>query len=179
MHPLLDRRDLTAQRNRDRQAPAGAGHMDELAGELAATLDMLRALLTQERAEVQELCVTDREPPAERMANFPTPGATRLIVRRPGAGGTYPLAANAPTPILEANENRLGGRITGDPAVAVTLYLSTDLLTPGTANPLAVAAATIRLPIGGAWDLKLGDVLWCGHVIALATAIASVCVAEV
>lgn len=175
-HPLFDRRDLTAQRDRARAAPAAAAvDLTPLAEELR----LLRGLLRQEQSEIQELCVTDREPPEQRMENFPLPGSCRLIVRRPGAGGTYALAANVPNQVLEANENRLGGRITGDPVNPITLYLSNDLLSPGTANPLTVAAAQIRLPAAGAWDLKLGDVLWCGHIIALATATSSICVAEV
>lgn len=178
-HPLLNRRDLTAQRHERGVATPAAPDLHGLAGELAETNQLLRDLLRQQQSEVTELCVSDREPPEQRMENFPLPGSCRLIVRRPGAGGSYALQANVPNPILEANENRLGGRITGDPANVITLFLSNDLLTPASANPLTVAAAQIRLPVGGAWDLKLGDVLWCGHVIALATIASTICVAEV
>lgn len=174
-HPLLNRRDLTAQR--DRASAAAPATVD--LGPLAEELRLLRGLLAQEQSETRQLCVTDREPPERRMENFPLPGTRRLIVRRPGAGGQYALQVNTPLLILEANENRLGGRITGDPVNAITLFLSTDLLSPGSGNPLNVAAAQIRLPAADAWDLKLGDVLWCGHVIALATVASTVCVAEV
>jgi hypothetical protein len=177
-HPLFDRRDLTRARDQA-AAPAANGDMGELARELAETNRLLRGLLTQEQNEIQELCVTDREPPEQRMENFPLPGACRLIVRRPGAGGTFAVPINTPTSILAANENRLGGRITGDPANPVTLYLSSDLLQPGSGTPLNNAAAQIRLPAGGAWDLKLGDVLWCGNVIAVAAVASTVSVAEV
>ena len=183
MHPLLNRRDLTAQRDRAHTAgPAPA--MPDLGGlsaELAETNRLLRALLQAERSEITQLCVTDNEPAQSVMANFPVPGAKRLMIRRPGAGGLYALAAAVPQLVLQPNDNRLGGQIVNVGANAVTLYLSHDLLVPGTANPLPQAAAQIVLNgAGGAWDLRLSNLLWCGGILAVAAAGgSSVSVAEV
>lgn len=168
-HPLFDRRDLTAQRNAA-TAPAPAD-IEPLTLEQRETNRLLRELLTQERADISQLCVSDREPPEATMDNFPAPGARRLIVRRAGAGGLIAVAAGVPTPVLVANENRLGGEIVNGGANGVTLFLSLDLLQPGTSTPLASGAAQIRLAGGGgAWDLRLSRLLWCGNVIAVADA---------
>lgn len=178
-HPLFDRRDLTAQRDRGGHAPA-PDHGPLLAA-IGDTNALLRALLAQESADISELCVSDREPPEALMANFPTRGVQRMIVRRPGNGGTYPLAAGNPTPVLQANENRLGGSIINSGANAVTLYLAADLLQPGSNTPLPQGAPQLRLNGGGgSWDLKLSDVLWCGTVVAVAdTGGSTLSVAEV
>lgn len=179
-HPLLDRRDLTAQRDPRNAAPDGDGYYAELCAELAETNRLLRGMLTQDRAGIEQLCVTDREPAQATMENFPTVGARRLIVRRQGAGGLFALAAGVPLAVLQPNENRLGGTIVNAGAGAVTLFLAGDLLTPGGGSPLAQGAPQIQLVAnGGTWDLRLGNLLWCGSVIAQAAANSSVTVVEV
>lgn len=179
-HPLFDRRDLTAQRDRAGAPPAGADPWHLLLAGLGETNGLLRELLAQESADISELCVSDREPPEQLMANFPTRGVQRMIVRRPGSGGSYPCAAGTPVPVLQPNENRLGGNIVNSGANAVTLYLAADLLEPGTSTPIQ-GAPQLRLNGGGSsWNLKLSDVLWCGSVIAIAdTGGSTLSVAEV
>jgi hypothetical protein len=182
-HPLLDRRDLTAQREQPAPAP-DYGHaegLQALCAELARTNRLLCSMVEQQRAEVVQLCVTDGEVAEAEMLNFPAPAAHRLIVRRPGAGGTFALAANVPTPILLPNDTRLGGQIVNTGAAAVTLFLARDLLVPGSATPLSAGAAQIALNAnGGLWNLLLSNLLWSGGVVAVAAVGgSSVSVAEV
>jgi hypothetical protein len=170
MHPLLDRRDLTVARD---QPPAPAPPQDTgVAAAIAETNALLRALLSQERSDIAELCVSDREPPETRMDNFPTPGVTRLIVRRTGNGGIFTLAAAGQAQLLAPNENRLGGRIVNNGANPAVIFLAADLLQSG-------AATQIALPAGAAWDMKLGDLLWCGSVIAVSQLGTTLTAAEV
>jgi hypothetical protein len=178
-HPLLDRRDLT--RARDAQGtPAAPAPLDAgLAAEICETNRLLRSLLSQESSDIAELCVSDREPPENRAENFPTRGVTRLIVRRTGNGGLYTLVAAGQAQLLQPNENRLGGRIVNTGANPAVLFLAADLLQPGSAAPLGEGAAQIGLSAGQAWDLKLGDLLWCGTVIAVSTLGTTLTAAEV
>lgn len=169
-HPLLDRRDITAQRGAvQAPPPSEVTSLAALVSEVATTNHLLQRLLTNERADVVHLCVTDHEPAQLLMDNFPVPGARRLIVRRSGAGGTIALTAATPTVILTPNDNRLGGQIVNMGAAVVTLFLSGDLLTPGGGVPLPSGAAQIGLNAGGgSWDLRLSNLGWAGTVIAVA-----------
>jgi hypothetical protein len=157
-HPLLDRRDLTAQREAARAgAPAQPGppELGGLAGEIAEYNRLLHELVRQERADIQQICVTDREPAQADMRDFPARGARRAIVRRTGSGGLLTLAAGAPTQVVDGNEARLGGAIVVSGAGAVILYLTSDLLTPGGGAPLGEGAPQIWLAgNGGAWDFR-------------------------
>jgi len=176
-HPLLDRRDMTAQRELGRTSAPGPveSHVD-----LSETNALLRRLVGQERARIEQLCVTDREPAQGDMNNFPAPGARRLIVKRTGSGGSFALTAAAPVEVVRGNEARLGGQIVVSGAGAVVLYLGADLLTPGGGTPLSEGVAQIWLNAnGGSWDFRLGDLTWCGRVVAVAQAASSVTVAEV
>ena len=151
--------------------PSEVTSLAALVAEVATSNHLLQRLLTNERADVIHLCVTDREPAQLLMDNFPVPTARRLIVRRPGNGGTIPLTAGVATLILPANDNRLGGTVVNFGTANVTLFLSVDLLTPGTSTPLPQGSAQIGLNSGGgAWDLRLSNVLWCGSVVAVAAA---------
>lgn len=178
-HPLLDRRDATAARS------GNSGAVDltpiaALAAEQAATNHALERMLREFNAQSLELCITDREPAQFLMRNFPVPGAQRLIVRRQGTGGQFTLTAGTPLEILQANENRLGGSIVVSGTGNVTLFLTQDLLTPGGGTPLTQGSPQIFLAAsGGAWDLRLGNALWCGSVTALSTAGSTIVVAEV
>lgn len=176
-HPLLDRRDLTAQR--ELPAPAAPDRGPAPHG-FPVLEDLVRRLLEQDRAELRQLCVTDREPAQSTMRDFPVPGVVRRIVRRTGQGGLVNLAAGTPALLVAANEARLGGQIVVSGAGAVVLYLAADLLTPGGGAPLGEGAAQIYLTgTGGSWDFQLGPLLWCGNVIAVAQATSAVTVAEV
>ena len=169
-HALLDRRDMTAAREQEAQGgQAGLSSDGLIVAELLAVVRQLGEQLIASRASITQMCVTDREPAQFQMRNFPVPGAQRLIVRRPGQGGSYTLAANTPTLLVAANENRLGLTIVNSSAHAITLYGSTDLLEPGSSSPLAAGAAQAILPAGASWDGRLGTVNWCGSVLAIDT----------
>lgn len=171
MGALTDRRDVTAAREQQTMPqPSSELSADGLiVAELLAVVTRLGEQLIAERSSVTQLCVTDREPAQLQMRNFPVPGAQRLIVRRPGAGGSYTLAANTPTLICAANENRLGLMVANSATHAVTLYGSTDLLEPGSSSPLAAGAGQLVLPGGGLWEGTLGNLFWCGSVLAVDT----------
>jgi hypothetical protein len=184
-HPLFDRRHLTAQRDAEARAaqepPAyhGGANVDELCAEMRANSELLARLLTQERAEIPQLCVTDREPAQAELRNWPAPHARRLIVRRAGNGTTANLAAGVPTLLVDGNEARLGGAIVVSGAGAVTLALSKDLAGLD-GKPLAVGSPQLFLAAnGGSWDFRLSGLLWCGSVTAIAAANTTVTVAEV
>lgn len=140
------------------------------AAELATTNALLRAMVTGQRADLVHLCVTDREPAQLEMKNFPVPGSKRLIVRRSGQGGTYAVAQNTPLLLVAANENRLGGELVNSGGATITLFLSVDLLEPGSATPLAGGAAQMALASNATWDFRLGTLLWCGNVVGVCTA---------
>lgn len=171
MSALVDRRDVTAAREAE-QAPEPRSELSAdglMVAELLAVVRQLGEQLVAERSAITQLCVTDREPAQLQMRNFPVPGAQRLIVRRPGAGGSYTLAANTPTLLVAANENRLGLTVVNAGSHAITIYGSTDLLEPGSSSPLAAGAGQAVLAGGAAWDGRLGTVNWCGSVLALDT----------
>jgi hypothetical protein len=183
-HPLFNRRDLTRERDHEQRtvhSPPAAEHagLYELAEGLSAMNGLLERLLTTERADVAQLCVTDREPAQSVMRNFPVARACRYIVRRQGNGGLFVLAAGTPLEVVQPNEDRLGGQIVNAGANPVTLFLAADLLSPGSATPLTQGAPQIVVPANGTWNFLLGRLLWCGSVIALSTAGSSVSVAEV
>lgn len=165
---LTDRHDVTAQRELEQSPPPAGPSTDGLiVAELLAVVRQLGEKLIAERSSVTQLCVTDREPAQLQMRNFPVPGAQRLIVRRPGAGGSYTLVANTPALLAAANENRLGLIVCNSSAHAITLFGSNDLLEPGTSAPLAAGAGQLILGPGQIWGGLLGNLLWCGSVLAV------------
>lgn len=171
MGALTDRRDVTAMREQQAPpAPSSELSADGLmVAELLAVVTRLGEQLIAERSSITQLCVTDREPAQLQMRNFPVPGAQRLIVRRPGAGGSYTLVANTPTLLCAANENRLGLTVVNTSTHAISVYGSTDLLEPGSSAPLAAGAGQLVLGAGMSWDGRLGNLFWCGSVLALDT----------
>lgn len=171
MSALTDRRDVTAQREAE-QAPAPSSVLSAdgiMVAELLAVVQRLGEQLVAERSGIIQLCVTDREPAQFQMRNFPVPGAQRLIVRRPGSGGLFTLTQNIPTVLVAANENRLGLTLVNAGTHAITIFGATDLLEPGSSAPLAAGAPQAILAAGASWDGRLGNLQWCGSVIALDT----------
>lgn len=169
---LTDRHDVTAEREQQAAPPRPHSELSAdgiMVAELLAVVQRLGEQLVAGRSSITQLCVTDREPAQLQMRNFPVPGAQRLIVRRPGQGGSYTLAANTPTLLCAANENRLGLTIVNAGAHAITLFGSTDLLEPGSSSPLAGGAPQAILAAGASWDGRLGNLQWCGSVLAVDT----------
>jgi len=123
-----------------------------------------------------DVAVADLRRRYTRVPNFVLEGSERAVLGTPGFGGSYQLAANTPQQLLPRNTHRLGGTIVNSGSGAVTLYLC-ELGDQAAANePLP----QIWLGAGGgAWDLRLGNALWCGTVVAVSVTGSSVSVAEV
>ena len=184
-NPLLNRRELAASRTNegssDTPAPIAPVSGDDMAAYAAIThahltdvAGLLRKLLQAEQAPgTVRLCVTNNDPPETIVHNFPVEGATRLVVRRTGSGGTIPIAATTPVKVATASDSRLGGYIVNAGATAVTLSL--------TDNPTAPQAGVpqIYLPPNGSWDFRLSGIVWQGDVTAYSTGTSTVTVAEV
>lgn len=186
-NPLVNRRDITEERNRQANGEAADTHaahwphdthgeLAVIAAAIAHQSSLLERMLRQDRAEITQLCVTSRDVAESVLRDFPAPGAKRLIVRRTGTGGTFALAANTPVVIVHSNEARLGGTIVNTGTASVTLCLC--------ALGYVQQAETqgfpqIVLAPGQSWDFRLGILLWGGEVVAVSTAPASLSLAEV
>jgi hypothetical protein len=151
-----------------------------VAAGLGEQTPLLAAILTELRSGALEMSVSDAHRRELILNKFPVTGAKRALVYRTGNGNdavsvaTATYATPAQAVVLIANQSRLGGRIVNTGANAVILYL--------TERPVPVVGVpAVYLPAnGGAWDLLLGNVLWCGNVSAVAqTATSTVTVAEV
>jgi hypothetical protein len=126
----------------------------------------LAAILAELRSGALEMSVSDSHRRELILSKFPVTGAKRALVYRTGAGSdgvTVPATGAAQAAlVLVSNQSRLGGRIVNSGTNPVILYL--------TERPVPAAGVpAIFLPTGGAgaWDLRLGNVVWCGNVSAL------------
>lgn len=175
---LTNRRHITAAREPS-PPPAPADNSGNILAELQIITGLLAKLNRDDRAELAQLCITDREPAQQRLANFPVNGVHRFIVRRTGQGGTFACPTTTPVLVATATEARLGGSIVNSGAGAVTLILTSDIVEPGTTTPLSVGVPQIWLAAnGGAWDFLNSGTVWGGNVVAYATTTSQVTVAE-
>ena len=139
-----------------------------VAAGLGEQTPLLAAILTELRSGVLEMSVSDARGREMILSKFPVTGAKRALVYRTGNGNdaitvnaaTYATAV--PALVLPANEARLGGRIVNTGTNAVTLYL-TERPVPVIGVPAVWLAGS-----GGTWDLRLGNIVWCGNVSAVA-----------
>lgn len=137
-----------------------------LAGRADVTLDRLDQvmdlILEALDTRVEELCIVDgiMEPGLQK--DFPVKGAQRWILNRTPDGRNLPLVAGEKTLVLPANVNRLGGTIVNMGEKPVTLFL---------ANLASLGAGTATIVLfanGGSWDFRLGNLFWCGNIVAVA-----------
>ena len=140
--------------------------MIAVAAGLGEQTPLLAAILAELRSGVLEMSVADSHRRELILNKFPITGARRALVYRTGAGAdsvTVPATGAVQSAlVLVGNEGRIGGRIVNSGTNPVILYL--------TERPVPVAGVpAIWLPTGGAgaWDLKLGNVVWGGNVSAL------------
>lgn len=142
--------------------------------ELGEHSKLLRALLAEARTNPIDIAVADSQHREMVLDQFPVTGSKRALVYRTGSGFDGLAVPTTGVLVLGSNVARLGGTIVNLGANAVILYLtSTGVQTAGA--PAIWLAAT-----GGSWDFRLGNVLWCGSVSAVAqTAGTTVTVAEV
>jgi hypothetical protein len=111
---------------------------------------------------VEELCIVDGNVEPGLQKDFPVKGAQRWIINRTPDGRNMPLASGEKTLILPFNVNRLGGTIVNSGERPVTLYLAS-------LAGLGAGTATIVLEAnGGSWDFRLGNLFWCGNIVAIA-----------
>ena len=131
-----------------------------LVAELGHVTGLLHQMLAAERAELVQLVVLNTPPTVERMDGFPQRGSSRLLMRRTGNGAVAATVDTTGELVIPGNEARVGGQIVNTGTVGVTLYLADKA---GAAIPALWLA-----PSGGAWDFRLGSILWAGDVFAVA-----------
>lgn len=109
----------------------------------------------------------------------PLEGYTRVVVPRDGYGAEIDaLAQNAPVLLLPGRAARIGGYVTSnaDPASPVTLLLCNAEKAIDANNVPRIFVSSNK-----PWDMKFGDILWTGAIVAI-TAFATrpnVAVAEI
>jgi hypothetical protein len=141
--------------------------------ELGNHTQLLHAMLEQLRSGVQQIAVGDNEHQELVMSSFPVAGAKRIILRRVGAGGVIAVPTTG-VRIMSGNVARLGGTVVNSGSNPVILYLTKDPAVLQGYPAIWLAAS------GGAWDLRLGNLLWYGNIVAVAqTGATTVTVAEV
>jgi hypothetical protein len=164
--------------------PGANGQPIDPSGVALATLmgehtPLLASILSELRASTLEVGVGDQKFRQMVLDQFPVAGCKRIIAYRTGNGtdaqavATATYAAPINGLVIPANEARLGGAIVNIGTVAVNLYL-TDRPVP------VVGVPALQLAAGGSWDFRLGSLVWCGNVSAVATSTTStLTVAEV
>ena len=144
--------------------PAGNGLPDPshvaIAAGLGEQTPYLKAILAALRGETVELGVSDAYGRELTLDQFPVAGRKRVLAYRTGNGFAALAVPTAGVLALAANEARLGMLLVNTGSNAVALYLS-DLARAGV--PVVWLAAS-----GGAWDGRLGSLLWSGNVFAVA-----------
>jgi hypothetical protein len=128
---------------------------------------LLASILSELRSGTIEVGVGDVQFREMVLDQFPVVGSKRILAYRTGNGsdaaavGTGTAAAPINGLVLSANEGRLGGQIVNTGTNPVILYL--------TARPVPVPGvpAVFLAASGGAWDFRLGNLLWCGNVSAV------------
>lgn len=134
--------------------------------QVAAVIEHLRGsrgrlgrIVRQLAAQPGVLAVSDETAPPGIVADFPVDGAERLIVQR----AATQLSVEASTTLqlaLPSNVKRLGLTIVNRGTVGATVCLSDNSGAAGQGIWLA--------PNGGAWDGRLGNMLWCGNISLIA-----------
>lgn len=131
-----------------------------IAAGLGEQTPYLRAMLAELRGAVLEIAVHDAAGRELTLDRFPVPGRKRVLAYRTGNGFASLSVPTTGTPVLAANEARLGLRLWNTSANAVLLYLS-DQARAGV--PCVWLAAN-----SGAWDGLYSQLLWAGNVYAVA-----------
>lgn len=129
--------------------------------ELGKQTALMHSALAEARTDALELAVGDFQGREMVLDQFPVPGAKRVIVGRTGNGFDSLAVPTTGVLALPPNEGRLGMRLVNSGATnAIILYLADQ--------KRAGIPAVWLAPAGGAWDGRLGNVLWAGNVFAVA-----------
>lgn len=137
--------------------------------ELAMIRATLGALLAAERFETLQTIVGGFTRRESILQNSPNTSSKRLIIPREGTGqdGLQQAAVGStPVTLLRQSEGRLGGLIVNYGAAACFLYLAREGdVANGVTRPNV--PATWLAASGGAWDLRLGNIIYGGDIIAV------------
>lgn len=118
---------------------------------------------------VQTLAITEHELGGGIEVDFPVEGGTRWIIPRLATGGSFVVPVELVT-LLHANNRRLGGTIVNRGAKNIMLFLAGK----NTASASQGIGQIWLKAEGGSWDFRLGSLLWCGGVSAIAEGAESV-----
>jgi hypothetical protein len=133
-------------------------------------ISLLQQMATQSGEGLQTLAVSDNEVPAGIEVDFPVEGARRWIVPRLATGGAFAVPTSLVS-LLEANNRRLGGTVVNKGENNVRLILAS----PQTAGSQQGLGEIWLRANGGSWDFRLGPLLWCGSLCAIAELGATIC----
>jgi hypothetical protein len=136
-----------------------------VARHLESQTDLLRAIVADERSDVVEIAVGDFHRQTLVQDNWPVAKCKRITVTRLPSGTDTLTVTTTGAQILPGNMSRIGGMIVNYGGNGIILYL-----TDATAAPFARPGkgALYLAPNGGAWDLRLGNVLWAGNIVGVA-----------
>jgi hypothetical protein len=137
-----------------------------IALELGSQTQILSALLAAARTELLEVGVSDAYEQELTLEHFPVTGSKRVLARRTGYGTDGMALPTTGALVLQANEARIGCRITNSGSNPVILYLSDAKRAGFPALYLGVATPGNEV-LGASWDGKLGNAVWCGNVWAV------------
>lgn len=125
-------------------------------------LRLLREIRDNGRSSQVNVAISDTVAEPLQINDFPTEGSSRLVLPRIPTGGGIEVSKAKSVQLLEPNLNRYGGTIVNSGKNSVILILTEA------ARGLAPAVAQVWLiREGGSWDMRLGNMLWCGAVSAI------------
>jgi hypothetical protein len=127
----------------------------------AAELKVLEAIRDALRGSAVNMAISNHVTEPVTLTDFPFAGAIRWLIPRQATGGRLAVEEAVQVRALEHNPSRIGGTIVnvGEKEVTLTLTDRLGAALPGQGQIGLVAG-------GGSWDLRLGNMLWCGSVAA-------------
>jgi hypothetical protein len=139
----------------------------ELATRVADIQEDQLALLEQIASEsgvgLQTLAVTEDAVNAGIEVDFPIEGGKRWIIPRKAIGGKLAIPTSI-TSVLPSNNRRLGGAIVNIGEKPASIFLA-SALDAGSQQGLGLIWLRGE---GGSWDFRVGSLLWCGSICAIA-----------
>ena len=161
-------RFLTEPANPEAPTAAPAPHIPVMRGvggggdPVATELRLLEQIRDGSLGGSTSLAVVERAPQSATEIDYPVPGVKRWLLPRVAVGGAIAVPITNWTRVLAWNASRIGGTITNSGTKTVILALD---------EPANVTPVTARIFLGaegGAWDMRLGNLLWGGSVSAMA-----------
>ena len=127
---------------------------------------LLRQMVKSQATDLQRIAVTNEGRRGVILENWPPyTSDQRVLVPNGSNGGTYTLTANAPLSIVQSEDARLGGLITAIGPTAITLYLGSL----GDYQANQQRGIVYLGNVGSSWNLRLGEILWAGDIVAVST----------